>query len=199
MRSASSPVFLAHSHVGRVSPRKLRRRLWQVFVSDVVPPPKWTPLQYAQHALARAPDPLWFSADLYSVNVYGSGGIASSVHQGGFTVFINFPLLIGMATVLGMLCVGADTDAIRSELLMQLKAHSLAGPVPVGLRALLDDYTIMSQYERAGKKWPGWSAIHNPLVHTTVEPTRPAPAQSAPSAKAKAAATIRHFLGLYLR
>lgn len=63
-------------------------------------------------ALRRAPDPLYFAQDLY---------IAQSLPSGGqfVTLVQNTAAASALATVLGMLAVGASTRAIVSELLLQ--------------------------------------------------------------------------------
>jgi len=67
-----------------------------------------------QRAIARAPDPLFWSTDLYG-STFSSG-----VFSSGFaTVYYNVDLINAMATVLMMLAAGASTQAIVSELLMQ--------------------------------------------------------------------------------
>jgi hypothetical protein len=67
-----------------------------------------------QRAIARAPDPAFWSADLYGQTM--SSGLFSS---GFATVYYNPDLMNAMATVFMMLAAGASVQAIVSELLIQ--------------------------------------------------------------------------------
>ena len=97
-------------------------------------------------ALQRAPDPLFFDADLYG-----------AAPNNSYTLYYNVDLMNAMATVLAMLSKGVSTRAIISELLVQANVlaqdnalnQGIGNPANVspGYRALLDDYIALAAAE----------------------------------------------------
>jgi hypothetical protein len=81
--------------------------------------PGMTVSQIIASALARCPDPLFFATELY-VNELSAGPTG-----GPATQIQNTATLSALATVLGMLAVGASTRAIVSELMVQQKQIEL--------------------------------------------------------------------------
>ena len=110
-----------------------------------------TAKQIVAKAMARRPSALWFAVDLYGAWL-PSG--ARTVGDTWGTVYWDCDLLNAMATVLGMLSVGAPTTAICSELMLQMtilhaegaKTFS-KGNISPGIRELLDDYLYMAHQE----------------------------------------------------
>jgi hypothetical protein len=97
-------------------------------------------------ALRRAPDPLFFSADLYGC-----------IPNNSYTIYYNIDLLNALATVLAMISHGASSRAVACELLTQANilqetqalGHHVGDPANVspGFRALLDDYLALAHAE----------------------------------------------------
>jgi hypothetical protein len=117
-----------------------------------------TQTEIVQRALARLPDPLYWSADLYGC------AISSGTFGTGFaTYYYNLDLLNAMATVLMMRSMGASTQAVVSELLIQSAIINQNGakdpggnPLPgnpsanhAGFYSLLNDHIAMAQAENA--------------------------------------------------
>jgi hypothetical protein len=124
-----------------------------------------TQSQIVQNAIARAPDPAYWSAALYGA--YFDPTIGSA-----YTVLWNPDLLNAMATVLMMLSVGCSTQSIVSELLIQsaiLDQYGTQAPnvgcnessgdicpsatnaplAQAGFYSLLDDYIALANAENA--------------------------------------------------
>jgi hypothetical protein len=127
-----------------------------------------TQSQIVQNAIARAPDPIYWSSSLYGAYIDPTIGSA-------YTVFWNPDLLNAMATVLMMLSVGCSTQSIVSELLIQSAIMDTYGTqlpnvgcntspnsgdicvnVPgnaaisqAGFHALVDDYIALANAENA--------------------------------------------------
>jgi hypothetical protein len=131
--------------------------LLQRWTSSVYPLPGMTQQQIVQYAIARAPDPLYWGADLY-----GSTQPSGAFSSGWQTVYWQPDLLNAMATVLMMLSSGASTQAIVSELLIQSYIlQQLGGIDPtgakvdwsscslVGFHQLIDDYITLANQQNA--------------------------------------------------
>jgi hypothetical protein len=141
--------------------------LLQEWVSETFAKNGLTQSQIVQNAIARAPDPAYWSAALYGA--YFDPTIGSA-----YTVLWNPDLLNAMATVLMMLSVGCSTQSIVSELLIQsaiLDQYGTqlpnvgcdpssgsgdicvnAGNAPLaqaGFYSLLDDYIALANAENA--------------------------------------------------
>jgi hypothetical protein len=168
-------------------------------------------------ALQRAPDSLYFDADLHGC-VYSTQGIGAN----SFTMYYNVDLKNMLATVLAMLQSGACTLAIVRELQVQCSilvegnalGKGLGNPenVPAGCRALLDDYIALAHLENADPSatmakviamYPKgfMGRVPEPHPSPVKAPKAPSPGgSSAPStaATARAAVTIRSFLARYL-
>lgn len=121
--------------------------LWQLFTQDTVPLGKLSVMDIVRGAEARRPDPMYFHAGLYCYNqatgfTLGGGGTLQ-------TVVSNLELATMLATVLGMLAVGASTRAIVSELLLQQQTIYLQSgrSVPYGCRMLVEDYLRLAHEE----------------------------------------------------
>lgn len=101
-------------------------QLWQNDTNAIGGPHGMTVADIMASALRRAPDPLYLAQDLY---------IGASDPSAGdtYTQVMNTAAASGLATVLGLLAVGAKTTAIVSELELQQKVLELldysAGPV----------------------------------------------------------------------
>jgi hypothetical protein len=111
------------------------RQLWQDDTKAIVGPHGMSVASIMASALRRAPDPLYFAQDLY---------IGAAVSAGNaYTLVTNTAAASALATVLGLLAVGAKTQAIVSELELQQKVLELldysAGPV--------DPHGVVSQLE----------------------------------------------------
>jgi hypothetical protein len=131
--------------------------LLQRWASSVYPLPGMTQQQIVEYAIARAPDPLYWGADLY-----GSTQPSGAFSSGWQTVYWQPDLLNAMATVLMMLSSGASTQAIVSELLIQSYIlQQLGGIDPtgakvnwsscslVGFHQLVDDYINLANQQNA--------------------------------------------------
>ena len=84
----------------------------ELWLEDTVPAPGLSASSIMASALRRAPDPMYFAQDLYIAQSLPSGGEVVTLVQ-------NTGAASAVATVLGMLAVGASTRAIVSELLLQ--------------------------------------------------------------------------------
>ena len=90
------------------------------------------------HAEAARPDPFFWNSFLYW-------------YEGSNYTFGNLETLNGMATVLGLLAVGARLKAIAYELLLQQKImHDEQGYVPPLFRLLVDEYVAKARIEEYG-------------------------------------------------
>jgi cell division septum initiation protein DivIVA len=110
-----------------------------------------TTQQIVKSAVARRPSALWFACDLYGAWLPTAGKLVGANWS---TVYFDADLLNAMATVLGMLSVGSSTQAIVSELLLQISILHVSGAVTEspdnvspGVRELLDDYLYMGHQE----------------------------------------------------
>jgi hypothetical protein len=101
------------------------RQLWQDDTKAIAGPHGMSVADIMASALRRAPDPLYFAQDLYI-------GATGDVQGNTYTLVMNTAAASGLATVLGLLAVGAKTQAIVSELELQQKVLELldysAGP-----------------------------------------------------------------------
>ena len=124
-------------------------------------------------AKKRRPSPKWFALDVYGAWLPTGGKLMGNTWS---TVYFDCDLLNGMATVLGMLAVGSSTQAIVSELLLQvsilynsgIKKYS-AESVSPGLKMLLDDYLYMAHQEHweayvKPRQLSGWVAHYIALA-----------------------------------
>jgi hypothetical protein len=112
---------------------------------------KLTQREALVRALQRAPDPLFFDADLYGC-VYSPDGTSNT-----YTMYYNVDLMNGMATLSAMLDSGACTRAILSEFFVQasilVESNALGmgignhENVSAGFRALIDDYLALAHME----------------------------------------------------
>jgi hypothetical protein len=121
--------------------------------------------QIVQNAIARAPDPIYWSSALYGAYLDPTIGSAG-------TLLWNVDLLNAMATVLMMLSTGCSTQSIVSELLIQsaiidqygttaptvgcdsstdgvCPSASYAPMFQAGFYSLLDDYIALANAENA--------------------------------------------------
>jgi hypothetical protein len=113
-----------------------RLALWS---NDTAPLPGFSSHQIQQAALARKPDPLYWDTRLYTMQA-----------SDNFTYFMNLAGLSMMATILGMLAVGAHTVSITQEIILQQKIlHDENGHVPNLCRMLVEDYLAMAHRELA--------------------------------------------------
>src|SRR5208282_5066356 len=109
--------------------------------------PEWI----VENALKRRPSARWFAIDLYGALLPTGGKLMGNTWS---TVYWDPDTLNAMATVLGMLNVGASTQAIVSELMLQVSILHDEGnvvessrSVSPGVIALLDDYLYMAHQE----------------------------------------------------
>jgi hypothetical protein len=117
--------------------------LYGLAENDIYEAHGWNKARIMKSAVDRAPDLLYFDANLYAFQF------------GNATVYFNFALLIAVSTVLGMLQVGASTMAIVRELEFQQKVlHDSDGAVAPGVQLLLNDYLALAHAEEAAKKSP---------------------------------------------
>jgi hypothetical protein len=164
-------------------------------LADTVPPPGKTQTQTLRRAISMAPDPLYFSADLYAQQFGGFNAPG--------TVLYNSATLVGLATWLGMSLNGASPRALATELLLQQGTVAESGPVPAAFQSLLDDALALARIAESGKSFPGWAGVASPLAKGTPSSTAP---RSAPSGRggavspavASARATVAKFVRMYL-
>jgi len=122
------------------------------WVASTYPNPPLTQEEIVEAAIAKAPDPLYWCADLYGVPTSSGGGYA--------TYICNPDLINGVSTVLYMRSIGASTQAIVSELLLQQHILQLYGNVDLsgqplsgipqnryGFQKLVDDHIAMAKAE----------------------------------------------------
>jgi len=100
--------------------------LWQDDTKPIVGPHGMSQADIMASALRRAPDPLYFAQDLYI-------GASTSSAGDTYTLVMNCAAASALATVLGLLAVGAKTQAIVTELELQQQVLDLldysAGPI----------------------------------------------------------------------
>lgn len=155
---------------------------------DIIPPPHQTQSQVLSRALARLPDPLYISADLYAQQTQND------------TWYYNTSGLVAVSTILGLLAVGASTRAIVSELLLQYKTLTSNGEQTAIVQSLIDDYISLAKYEEKHQTFPGWGAVASKFT-PHVEPAGSGGTSSsvhAPTTNSAAAATVEKFLMRYL-
>jgi hypothetical protein len=112
-----------------------------------------TKAQIMASALARRPDPLYFATDLYVQPWQSADG-----SQTGISI-VNTETASALATILGMLAVGASTRAIVAELMLQQNTLSLMNQTPGGTPAppSWTDYSQGETFEPPGSPWPAWT------------------------------------------
>jgi len=139
-------------------------------------------------ALQRAPDPLFFDADLYGCTPNHS-----------YTLYYNVDLANALVTVCMMLQAGICTQGIVSELLVQANVLAMGnvmnkGPgsvanVSAGFRALLDDYTALAIAENKDPHATMASVIS--AYPSGFAGRSPSPTPTAPS-------PLQHWVNLYV-
>jgi hypothetical protein len=160
----------------------------QYAVNDIFPTSDRSAADIFASAVARAPDPLYFDANLYAVQ--GSPMTAQYEH----TVFFNPAGLIAVSTVLGLLQVGASTRAIVSELLFQQKVlHDTDGSIPPLVQMLVDDYTKLGKAEDAAKKTP-LTSKKQPTMRDVVSSASPSVTPFAASPSTATTSSVAPYL-----
>jgi hypothetical protein len=154
-------------------------------MGDIVAPSSTARQKILARAIERLPDPLYWTDCLYAQQFTDQ------------TYFYNTALMVGIATVLGMLCTGASTRAICSELLLQWRTLSEApSGVPAPFQSLLDDYLTMAHYEERGRKFPGWHAVSTGVSKVPAK-THGAASKGAAHASAATMAVLQKYIRLY--